>query len=340
MPDRATLQQAFLTAAGWGDAQRTLIAGDASNRRYERLIRGSETSVLMDAPPEKGENVAPFVSVTRSLRDAGLSAPAIFAQDSSNGFLLLEDLGDDLFARVIHCDPTLEAPLYEAAVDVLVHLHTAVTPNLPRFDAATMASAACLGFDWYQRGAKGTVDTDARTAFEGDLREALTPLDDAEPVLVQRDYHAENLIWLPNREGVKRVGLLDYQDAVLGHPAYDLVSVLQDARRDVPPALQRDMIDRYLAATDHDADAFESAFALLGVQRNLRILGIFARLSLAYGKPAYVDLIPRVWQHLETGLEHPAAAKLAPLIFNQFPAPTDDLLTKLRNQCDTISRPS
>ncbi|WP_299045147.1 phosphotransferase [uncultured Tateyamaria sp.] len=340
MPDRSDQLGRFLSDIGWSDAKRVLIAGDASNRKYERLTRGPETRVLMDASPEKGEDVRPFVSITQYLRKAGLSAPEIFAQDDARGFLLIEDLGDDLFARVIKDDRTLEAPLYEAAIDVLVHLHAAPVPELPRYDAAVMTDVACLAFDWYQRGAVGSVDAGARAGFSSAMQEALAGLDATDPVLIQRDYHAENLIWLPDRVGPERVGLLDYQDAMLGHPAYDLVSVLQDARRDVSPDLARQMVDRYLTATAHDAGAFEKACALLGVQRNLRILGVFARLSLAYGKPSYVDLVPRVWNHLDKGLDHPAATTIAPLVRGHLPAPTKPILNSLKQQCNTIPLPS
>lgn len=340
MHNRDDLKATFLATAGWDQAARVLVAGDASNRKYERLTRGGETRILMNAPPEKGEDVRPFVIVTHLLRDAGLSAPEVHAQDATHGFLLLEDFGDDIFARCIEADATLERPLYEAAVDLLVHLHQRPAPDLAKYNAAVMADMASLAFDWYQRGAIGAVDASARATFHDAIRAALTELEHVPPVLIQRDYHAENLIWLPDREGPRRVGLLDYQDAMLGHPAYDLVSILQDARRDVSPSLQGDMLARYIAATDIDATAFTRAYALLGVQRNMRILGVFARLSLAYGKPHYVDLIPRVWGHIVADLDAPHLAQLAPLILTSLPAPTPDVLQSLKDKCKTIPLPS
>ncbi|WP_223274850.1 aminoglycoside phosphotransferase family protein [Tateyamaria sp. syn59] len=339
MTDRAKLKIRFLAGIGWEDAPRMLVAGDASNRKYERLSRDEHTRILMDAPPEKGEDVRPFVHVTQALRQTGLSAPKVYAQDIENGFLLIEDFGDDLFARLIHATPSLETPLYEAAIDVLLHLHGAAAPDLPRYDAETMTDVACLAFDWYQRGATGAVDMLARDSFATAMAHALAPLDTTSPVLIQRDYHAENLIWLPDRSGVQRVGLLDYQDAMLGHPAYDLVSILQDARRDVSPDVQHAMLTRYIAGSGVKADAFNDAYALLGVQRNLRILGVFARLSLAYGKPHYVDLIPRVWDHIETNLAHPSASHLGHLIKGHLPRPTQDILNSLKPQCKTIPLP-
>lgn len=339
MPDRTDLKTRFLTNAGWAQADRVLVAGDASNRKYERLTRGNTTRILMDAPPDKGEDVRPFVSITNHLRSANLSAPEIFAEDLDHGFLLIEDLGDDLFARVIKSKPILETPLYEAAIDVLLDLHRAPVPDLPRYNATTMSEVACLALDWYQRGATGMINNAARESFKEQLHDALCPFDAETPVLVQRDYHAENLIWLPERSGSQRVGLLDYQDAMLGHPAYDLVSVLQDARRDVSTALQADMVNRYLAGSGLDRNSFQDAYALLGLQRNLRIVGVFARLSLAYGKPHYIDLIPRVWNHIETNLAHPAVQDVARSIRNELPAPTPAILQRLRDQCQTIPLP-
>ncbi|WP_299686332.1 phosphotransferase [uncultured Tateyamaria sp.] len=335
---RADLAAAFLAATGWGAAHRVNIAGDASNRRYDRLRDADGgTAVLMDAPPAKGESVRPFVRITHALRDLGLSAPQVLAEDDDHGFLLLEDLGDDLFAKVVQAKPALEQPLYEAAVDLLVHLHTAPPPSLPPYDAATATPLAALAFDWYLPGATGTPDPGAKAAFDSACHAVLAPLDPALDVLIQRDYHAENLLWLPDRTGVARVGLLDYQDAMRGHRAYDLMSILQDARRDVPPALAVAMVRRYVTTTGADADAFGAAFACLGMQRNMRILGVFARLSMAYGKPHYVDLIPRVWGHLITALAHPALATVAPLITDHLPAPDPAVLASLKDKCGSVT---
>ncbi|MEX0311581.1 MAG: aminoglycoside phosphotransferase family protein [Tateyamaria sp.] len=340
MPDREALKSAFLTRTGWDTASRVLVAGDASNRKYERLTAHGETRILMDAPPEKGEDVRPFVEITHHLQAARLSAPTVFAQDENAGFLLIEDFGDDIFARLIAADPAIERPLYEAAVDVLVQLHRYAAPHtLSRYDADKMTQMASLAFDWYQRGATGAVQEQARDAFADAIRAKLVHLDDTPTVLVQRDYHAENLIWLPDRTGPQRVGLLDYQDAMLGHPAYDLVSILKDARRDVSPQIQTDMVERYIDATSVDTVAFKAAYNLMGVQRNLRILGVFARLSLAYGKPHYIDLIPRVWDHVLTSLSGSELSDLTSLIHDTLPAPTPDVLRTLKDKCNTIPLP-
>lgn len=334
MTDRKADLAAFIARAGWGRAKRKSLAGDASNRRYDRLEQpDGMNAVLMDAPPSKGENVRPFIRIARYLTGIGLSAPRIFALDETNGFLLIEDLGDDLFARLLADDQTAEKRLYKAAIDVLIHLHRAPPPALPAYDTATMAPLAALAFDWYQFGATGQVDAGAQADFTAAFSDLLTPLDAMPRVLVQRDYHAENLLWLPDRRGAARVGLLDFQDAMLGHPAYDLVSVLQDARRDVDPALEQRMITYFLDQTPQDADDFKTAYAVLGAQRNLRILGVFTRLCLRDGKAHYVDLIPRVWGHIQINLAHPALASVTDILHAALPDPTPEVLSRLTSKC-------
>ncbi|MHC0052015.1 aminoglycoside phosphotransferase family protein [Actibacterium sp. D379-3] len=338
MTDRATLAAAFLDRAGWGAAQRRVLAGDASNRRYDRLTdpaRGT-SAVLMDAPPDKGEDVRPFIRIARHLGGLDLSAPAILAEDTEAGFLLLEDLGDDLFARVIPRHPALEDTLYATATDLLAALHRHPAPaGLAAYDPPLMADLAALPFDWYLPGADQPASPVARAAFRAETETLLRAYAADAPVLIQRDYHAENLLWLPDRDGIARVGLLDFQDALAGHPAYDLVSLLEDARRDVPPALQQAMVARYLAATGLPGDAFRAAYAVLGAQRNLRILGVFARLCIRDGKPHYVDLIPRVWAHLQHDLSHPALAPLKALVDTCLPAPSPDIRQRIKDRCKT-----
>lgn len=331
MSDRNTLCESFLSQTPYANWQRGPLAGDASNRRYERLSGAEgQTVVLMDAPPEKGEDIRPFVRIADYLRAQGLSAPEILAQDPENGFLLLEDLGDDLYARIIEREPVLERELYEAATDALVALHQAPMPELESYGPRLMAEMAGLAFSKYRAGILGEGDADLQARFENQFEDILRETVKGDPVLVQRDYHAENLLWLPDRDGVARVGLLDFQDARAGHPAYDLVSLLQDARRDVPAGIEMQMISRYITAAGADESGFRTAYTVLGVQRNLRILGVFARLSLDYGKPHYVDLIPRVWDHFFRGLDHSALAPVAGLLRDSLPAPTPENLDTLR----------
>lgn len=335
MTDRAAMMQTFIATTDWAGAAVAPLAGDASNRRYLRLThaRTGQSAVLMDAPPERGEDVRPFLHIARYLTQLGLSAPRILAQDEGRGFLILEDLGDALFARVIPKVPLMEQTLYAAATDVLADLHRATPPSgLKPYGPDTMTDMAALAFDWYLIGATGENSPDraeARAALHCLLQKYAGTTD----VIVLRDYHAENLLWLPGRVGTARVGLLDFQDAMTGHPAYDLVSVLQDARRDVPQSIAATMIARYCTATDTDQTAFAAAYHCLGAQRNLRILGVFARLCLRDGKAGYVDLIPRVWDHLQRDLDHPAMAPVAPILRAVLPAPTSAILARLRAQC-------
>ncbi len=340
MPERTRLLNDFLTHAGWGHADRTLLAGDASNRRYDRLhdrLTG-KTAVVMDAPPDRGEDVRPFIRITHYLESLGLSPPAIRAADPRHGFLLLEDLGNDLFARAIRVEPRLECPLYESATDILVALHQhEPPPDLAAYDPSAMAEQAMLPFDWYCRGTTGIAAPSCqRAAFQAEMEALLRAIWPKRPVVVLRDFHAENLLWLPMRKGIKRVGLLDYQDALLGHPAYDLVSLLQDARRDVPGDLREAMLRRYIAATNRDDARFRADCAVIGAQRNLRILGVFARLSLHFGKPHYVDMIPRVWAHLMTDLAHPDLSTIRAQILALLPAPDHANLKRMKDQCGTL----
>lgn len=337
---RDTEKRDFISAAGWAAAAVAVLAGDASNRRYDRLTRpDGRSAVLMDAPPEKGEDVRPFIRIARFLTDCNLSAPEIYHADEERGFLLIEDLGDALFAREIALKPANESTLYKASVDVLSHLHRAEPPALTAYASAVTTPLAALAYDWYQLGATGQVDSDARQAFCTEFAACLKPLDDTPRVLIQRDYHAENLLWLPERKGVARVGLLDFQDAMAGHPTYDLVSILQDARRDVSPEMEALMKRHFLQDNPQDKEAFDAAYAVMGAQRNLRILGVFARLCMRDGKAHYVDLIPRVWAHIQTNLAHPALTETRRLLQGSLPAPTPEILNQLRAKCATMPKP-
>lgn len=336
MTARKSQSAAFVTLSGWGQSSAKLLAGDASNRRYDRLtLPDGKTAILMDAPPGRGEDVRPFVRIAEYLKRIDLSAPKILARDPTNGFLLIEDLGDDLFARMMKDDPSSQQMLYRAATDVLTHLHAADPLTLPPCDATWLTKMTAPVFEWYLGG-----ETDAAISrFQTMFHPLAAQLDVVEKVVILRDYHAENLLWLPKRVGTKQVGLLDFQDALLGHPAYDLVSILQDARRDVAPELEAEMVAHYLTKTDIDEPEFRAAYALLGAQRNLRILGIFARLCLRDGKPHYIDLIPRVWGYVMRNLAHPALAPLADFIDTTIPHPNPDHLEHLKSQCATTPTP-
>ncbi|MEP4196256.1 MAG: phosphotransferase [Aliishimia sp.] len=325
--------RAFVDKNGWSGRDLTIVAGDASNRKYYRLKDTDESVILMDAPPETGEDTKPFINISMYLEGSGLSAPRIVKADTQAGFLLIEDFGDDLFARLLERNLALESDLYEAATDVLLHLHKQRAPKLPKYDAALMSELAALSVVWYRYGATGIEDTVLAEEMQARIYALLNPLDTDAQVLIQRDYHAENLIWLPERKGVRRVGLLDFQGAMLGHPAYDLVSVLQDARRDVGHDVTQSMCTRYVKTSDRNEEDFMAAYYALGLQRNLRILGVFARLGIRDGKPQYLDLMLRVWGHIETNLNALGNRALSDFVRSCLPNPTPQFLETLRSKC-------
>ncbi len=337
--NREAAKRGFLEVAGWRGATLSPLAGDASNRRYERVAHGARKAVLMDAPAERGEDIRPFLAVGDWLRSLGLSAPETYAADADLGFALLEDLGDALFARVSAAEPAREAELYAAAVDLLPALSPPPArlsapgfdaPPAP-YDAAVLLREAMLALDWWKAGATGAAPSaDLSAEFAARIGEATAAVAPDRSAFALRDYHAENLLWLPDRKGAARVGLLDYQDALAGSPGYDLVSLLEDARRDTSPELREAMLARRIAATGAEPESFRAAYAALGAQRNLKIVGIFARLRLRDGKPHYLSLIPRVWDHLQRDLAHPALAPLAGFVARHIPAPTPQALARVR----------
>jgi aminoglycoside/choline kinase family phosphotransferase len=302
-PDAAP---AFLAAHGWAGCEILPLAGDASFRRYFRIVDGARRAVLMDAPPPH-EDPGPFVAVAEWLIEAGLSAPAIFGRDLERGLLLIDDFGDDRLRETLDAAPDREFELYTLAVDLLVHLHTRPPmPGLRAHGLGQWLEELQLFPDWYCTALGLDVD---RAGYDAAWRQALAPVvaDGLGPVTVLRDYHAENIMLVAGREGIGRFGLLDFQDAVAGHPAYDLASVLEDARRDVTASIERAMIDRYMKITGQGPE-FERAYWVLAAQRNTRILGVFTRLWKRDGKPHYKSFQPRMWGLLERDLVHPALA--------------------------------
>ncbi len=315
MSERERQRRAFAARAGWGDAIHRPLAGDASARHYERLTRGEAAAVLMDDPPP-GHSVGTFLRIARLLRDMGYSAPDIHAVDETQGFALLEDFGDDSFSALLAGPDasSLERTLYESATDFLVDLHRQpVPPDLPCYDPAWMLSDAAL---FLETATNDAVEPAMAAEFEAAWRGPLEEATSSPQALCLRDFHAGNLMWLPARDdagcgasGLARIGLLDFQDARAGPPAYDLVSLLQDARRDLGAGLEAAMVARYLdVSPDLDENLFRAAYAILGAQRAVRIIGVFHRLARRDGKPAYLAHLPRVWRHLDANLAHPALA--------------------------------
>ena len=286
------------------------LADDASFRRYFRVRGEGRGVVLMDAPPGR-EDVRPFLTIADCLRGYGYSAPEILAVDPERGFVLLEDLGDDKLSALVTAGQIGPAH-YELAVDLLADLHERPIPtDVPPYDQTLLMAEVGLFVDWYVPNTEArTCSGEAVSIFNNLWQQALGAYAGVREVLVLLDYHADNLMWLGGRPGLAKLGLLDFQDAVIGHPAYDLVSLLEDARLDVDRYLAETMLSRYIATTGRDSDEFRTAYAILGAQRNTKIIGIFTRLSARDEKPGYLELIPRVWRYLENDLSHPALADL------------------------------
>ena len=300
---------AFLAANGWSGADILPLAGDASFRRYFRVVHEGRTAVLMDAPPEH-EDLGPFLAVAEHLGTLGLSAPRSHAVDRVGGLLLLEDFGDRLVGPLLRMGVEDEAPIYRDAITLLARLAEQPVPaGLPPYDRTVMHREIGLFPGWYAPALGFDIDHEGWTrAWDAVLPRVTSP---EPPVLVLRDYHVDNIILL-DREGLNRLGLLDFQDALAGHPAYDLVSLLQDARRDVSPTLEAEMLAAYATeAGIDDIDAFRADYEILGAQRNTKILGIFTRLWKRDGKRTYLAHQPRVWGYLERNLRHPALAPVA-----------------------------
>ncbi len=341
--EREGQTRTFLKSAGWDGAAIAPLPGDASTRHYARVSLNGRKAMLMDQPqtaespaapanatPEErhalgynavarlaGADVSRFVAVSNHLRGLGLSAPEIYAADPAQGFVLIEDLGDALFADVL-ANGADERRLYESAAEVLAAIHEdAAPPVLPpdkalhAYDETALLAEIELMTQWYlplalTREASADESAEHRALW----RRALADVREAAPVFVHRDYHAQNLLWLPERKGVARVGLIDFQDAVTGTRSYDLISLIEDARRDVTAETAEATTRHYLAATGRDEDAFRAQMAVMAAQRNAKIAGIFARLFKRDGKPRYLSHLPRVWGYLDRDLEHPALAGL------------------------------
>ncbi len=296
--------QEFLNEHGWVNAAISPVAGDASFRRYFRVqTQDGKSAIFMDAPPPH-EDPRPFIALSQYLIGQGFRAPAIYAKDLDSGFVLLEDFGDDRMRDHLDIYPDEERTIYKRAIDTLIALAKVPPAQIALYDEAQYMREVKLLTEWYVPAMRIDVDS---AAYDGLWQKLLAPLCEAahQTITVLRDYHAENIMLLD--DGTQ--GIIDYQDALIGHPAYDLVSLLQDARRDVSPALEQEMLDHYCDATGA-GDAFCQAYALLGAQRNAKIIGIFTRLWQRDGKPRYLDFLPRMWALLERDLEHPALAEM------------------------------
>jgi N-acetylmuramate 1-kinase len=298
----------FLAANGWGGAAIVPLAGDASFRRYFRVIDGARTAVLMDAPADK-EDSRPFLDLAAHLVNLGFAAPRALGVDLAQGLILLEDFGDKRVAPLLAADPGPEHDIYATAIDILAALHEHAPPAVAPYHRGELLREVNVVTEWYLPTVGAAGDPAGYEAAWDAVWQQVIAETEARPVLVLRDYHADNLMVLDDRTGLQRLGLLDFQDGLAGHPAYDLVSLLQDARRDVDPRLEAEMLDRYMAARGiADRARFRANYEVLGAQRNAKILGVFTRLWKRDGKPGYRAFQPRVWGYLERNLRHEALA--------------------------------
>ena len=350
--ERIAMLRGFLDEAGFAQAQRRRMQGDASTRIFERLTLDNRTAVLMnaprrpDGPPVRdgkpysaiahlAEDVVPYVALAAALRRLDLSAPEILHADLDHGLIVMEDLGDE---HIVGDDPP--APIedrYAAAVDFLAALHTRNLPSrlsvtaaldyrLPRYDVGALLIEAELLLDWYLIKAGAAVSDAAHAEFVALWQAALAPVLEAPATWVLRDYHSPNLLWLPDREGIARIGLVDFQDALIGPAAYDVASLLQDARVDVPEQLEMNLLSRYVRSRlsndrNFNTGDFTLLYATLAAQRATKILGIFARLQRRDGKPQYLRHMPRLWNYLHRSLAHPALAELKAWYAVNVPSP-------------------
>lgn len=321
--DRSGVIDDFLHNTAWQDWARAPLAGDASARQYFRLCKGSESVILMDAPPKNDEDTKPFVQIAELLTTHGFTAPQILAHNPDNGLLLLSDLGQTDYTQWVSKHPNDEATLYKSAADVLLGLEALKPPaHLKRMTPDVGAEMIAILGPHY---------TNAPTDdLQQEMKRALAAFASEPSTLALRDYHAENLIWRSERNGLDRVGLLDFQDAFVAPAGYDLASLLRDARRDVSDAVTEQIIS-YFEDRTKTKYQFRTSLACLGVQRNLRILGVFARLVTTMGKPRYLDFMPRVWVHILNDLKDPQLSNLRQAILDTIPEPTADYLKGLKS---------
>jgi aminoglycoside/choline kinase family phosphotransferase len=316
MLERQKALDAFLVDNGWKPEHRSVLANDASFRRYDRLLNDGRRAVLMDAPPPQ-EDTRPFIRIAQHLASLGLSAPEIYAQNIDQGFLLIEDFGDKTYTRVLKASPTQEQFLYEQAVDALIYLHKIPVQNqiplgLAAYNTQILLGEVRLLTDWYMpHVTTECIAPAAMAAYEVVWEELFDYVQSQPKCLVLRDFHVDNLLSLDEKPGVKACGLLDFQDALAGARAYDLMSLLEDARRDIDDQVIEVLKQRYYAAFANlttpgsERDAFDTTYAILGASRHAKIIGIFVRLYVRDGKPNYLIHIPRAWRLLERSFLHP-----------------------------------
>ena len=316
MTGRCTRLEDFLASAGWANATGMEMDGDLSSRRYMRLVRSDGTAIVMDAYPDNERSTPAFVRMTEWLRAANLSAPRIIKGKPEEGLLLLEDLGDVKVASLFESERQQRAALYDCILDLLIHIRNQAPPPLACPSASDLVRMTTLADEYYPG-----LDTSGLTAFRSLLETVLSDLMAESLSVSLRDFHADNLMWLPERKGIFRLGLLDYQDAFLTHPVYDLVSLLTDARIEIDPQFRAQMVRKYAEKSEDDPERLGAAFAAFSAQRNLRILGIFVRSAQDHGKTHHLSKLPRVHRYLVEALSHPLFAEVSVSALASIPEP-------------------
>lgn len=302
----------FIIGAGFEQFRCESIPGDASKREYYRIYTVNNTYILMDSSANY-ESIQPFINMDNLLLTHGVRAPIIIATDQQNGLLLLEDLGQNSFTKFLKMHPDKEQELYDAAIDVLVKTYEIGSDlKLPKQNTQLLNNGISVFLDWYVKDKIPTVIFNQVSNELYQIFEKLyVRLASLNQVLVHRDYMADNLLWIEKGEGLQRVGVIDFQDAVVGSPAYDVVSLLEDARRDVSSDVVTAAKQRFIdKIPTMNTRAFEDSYAILGAQRNIRIIGVFNRLNLRDNKPKYLNYLPRIWEYIRQNLEHPALFEL------------------------------
>lgn len=310
---RDELRREFMTQHGWANAAVVALPGDASRRRYFRLTDGVRHCLLMDSPPHPEEKFKEYLLIANALRSAGLSAPEVYAADSDHGFALIEDFGDDTFTRLLNNGYDARE-LYLTAVDAIAQMQQRIPADfngVGRYSDEILKDGFFRLIDWYYplwHGARANADL--RVEFAGIIDGILRQLPSLPNTLVLRDFHVDNLMLLPARQGAARAGLLDFQDGLMGNPAYDLVSLLEDARRDIDPTVMAEAWQRYAAQMHYDKNDLAMSYNIMGLQRHARITGQFIRLWIRDDKPQYLKFMPRVTAQFNAKLQAPVAAPL------------------------------
>lgn len=333
MDKREDQRNQFLAENGWRDCEKIPLAGDASPRKYFSLKDGTKTALLMDTPIELCSELNSFIEISEYLLAHGFSAPKIFARDLTNGFLIIEDLGPYLLNIFLKIFPEMEWETYLAALDVLVALREKPPPpNTPVYTPKIQGELAALSLTWYTRNIFDTeVSKNQVDELSSMISDAIAGMNEKQ-VFIHRDYHSENLLWLQDRIGLKRIGIIDFQDGSIGQSSYDLASLVEDARRYISYEHRMVVLERYAEITGDPVDMVERCVAVSGIQRNLRILGVFARLAVRDSKPGYLDYMPRVWDYLHSDLDIAEIYDLREFVFENVPYPEPQYLEKLRRR--------